>query len=91
MPTLSVPPHLIQYIASPQTSQYHAAEALEEWIWQRRSKGDSLFEVSVGLLDLEDRVRRMLCHTNVGANEISSLRQGTSPRPHPATHRVDTA
>lgn len=66
MPTLSVPPHLIQYIASPQTSQYHAAEALEEWIWQRRAKGDSLFEVSVGLLDLEDRVCRGLINSACG-------------------------
>lgn len=57
MPSLSVPPHLIQYIGSAQISHWQAAEALEEWIWQRRNKGDTLFEVSVGLLDLEDRVR----------------------------------
>jgi hypothetical protein len=57
MPSLSVPPHLIQYVAAPSTSHWQAAEALEEWIWQRRAKGDTLFEVSVGLLDLEDRVR----------------------------------
>jgi hypothetical protein len=33
-----------------------ATDILEEWILHRRVKGDTLFEVSVGLAELEDRV-----------------------------------
>jgi hypothetical protein len=33
-----------------------ATDILEEWILHRRVKGDTLFEVSVGLAELEDKV-----------------------------------
>lgn len=54
---VSIPPHLIQFVASTSNTVDSASEALEEWILTRRSKGDTLFEVSVGLAELEDRVR----------------------------------
>jgi hypothetical protein len=56
---LLIPPHLIQHVASQANTVESAAEALEEWILTRRSKGDTLFEVSVGLAELEDRVSRL--------------------------------
>ena len=56
MPQSALPPQLISSLASPQTSADQAADALEEWILYRRAKGDTLFEVSVGLAELEDRV-----------------------------------
>ncbi len=56
MPQSTIPPHFLSYLASPSTIADSATDALEEWILNRRSKGDTLFEVSVGLAELEDRV-----------------------------------
>jgi hypothetical protein len=56
MPAPSLPPHLLALLGSPQTPSSYATDALEEWILHRRSKGDTLFEISVGLAELEDRV-----------------------------------
>ena len=53
----TVPPFLLSHLASPQVSLDQASDALEEWISYRRSKGDTLFHVSVGLAELEDKVR----------------------------------
>jgi hypothetical protein len=56
MPAGSIPLHLITFLASPQLPTEAAVDALEEWILHRRAKGDTLFEVSVGLAELEDKV-----------------------------------
>lgn len=55
-PASSVPAALISYLSGPQTSTPEAIDALEEYILHRRTKGDTLFDVSVGLAELEDRV-----------------------------------
>ncbi|WWC65273.1 uncharacterized protein I303_107890 [Kwoniella dejecticola CBS 10117] len=51
----SFPPHLLSLLSSPATGTDSATDALEEWILHRRAKGDTLFDVSVGLAELEDR------------------------------------
>ena len=61
MPPSVLPPHLVALLASPQTPADQATDALEEWILHRRGKGDTLFEVSVGLAELEDRVSCWIC------------------------------
>jgi hypothetical protein len=58
MPQVSIPSHLVPFLTSQETSAEQATDALEEWILFRRGKGDTLFEVSVGLAELEDKVRR---------------------------------
>ncbi|WRT70792.1 uncharacterized protein IL334_007791 [Kwoniella shivajii] len=55
MSPASFPPHLLSLLSSPQSGIDSATDALEEWILHRRSKGDTLFDVSVGLAELEDR------------------------------------
>ena len=57
MPQSAIPPYLIPSLVSPHSSCDQVTDALEEWISNRRTKGDTLFEVSVGLAELEDRVR----------------------------------
>jgi len=57
----SIPPHLVQYLVSPQTTEARAVDALEEWILTRRAKGETLFEISVGLAELEDKVKPLVC------------------------------
>ena len=54
----TVPPSLVSFFTSTQLSLDQASDALEEWISYRRSKGDTLFQVSVGLAELENRVRQ---------------------------------
>ncbi|WWC72666.1 uncharacterized protein I206_106630 [Kwoniella pini CBS 10737] len=49
------PPHMLSLLSAPSTGSDSATDALEEWILHRRSKGDTLFDVSVGLAELEDR------------------------------------
>lgn len=56
----TVPKELVSLITSPSTSYDQIVDAVEEWIISRRSKGETLFEVSVGLVELEDRVRTPL-------------------------------
>jgi hypothetical protein len=56
MPHISIPPQLVSLLGSTQVQLNQATDALEEWILHRRLKGDTLFEVSVGLAELEDRV-----------------------------------
>lgn len=90
--SVSIPPHLIQYVASPANTVESASEALEEWIITRRSKGDTLFEVSVGLAELEDRVSCKLdladCrHLRTAASHSPALDiSPMSPLP-PTSHR----
>lgn len=52
----AIPKDLIGYLSSPSTTSQYATDALEEWILHRRSKGDTLFEISVGLVELEEKV-----------------------------------
>ena len=47
---------LVAYLSSPSLKLEYATEALKEWILHRRSKGDTLFEVSIGLAELEEQV-----------------------------------
>ena len=47
---------LVAYLSSPSLQLEYATEALKEWILHRRSKGDTLFEVSIGLAELEEQV-----------------------------------
>jgi hypothetical protein len=52
----SIPKELVAYLSFPSTSLDLASDALEEWILYRRSKGDTLFDVSLGLAELEEKV-----------------------------------
>jgi hypothetical protein len=47
---------LVAYLSAPSVRIDYAIEALKEWILYRRSKGDTLFEVSIGLAELEEQV-----------------------------------
>ena len=51
-----IPKDLIAYLSAPSTTLDTASDALEEWILHRRSKGDTLFDVSLGLAELEEKV-----------------------------------
>ena len=53
----NIPSYLVDFLRAPHTPFDAAVDALEEWILQRRAKNVTLFEVSVGLAELEDRVR----------------------------------
>lgn len=57
MPASSVSPDLVKFLCSGAISLDQAVDALDEYIQYRRSKGDTLFEVSVGLAELEANVR----------------------------------
>jgi len=59
---MPVPPYLVAYLANPSTSTEQGADALEEWILYRRGKNETLFEVSVGLAELEAKVFRSPVH-----------------------------
>lgn len=52
----ALPKELVAYLSAPSTTSQYAVDALEEWILYRRSKGDTLFDVSVGLVELEQKV-----------------------------------
>lgn len=53
----NLPPLIVGLLRNPQTTTVAlATDALEEFIWTRRAKGDTLFEVSVLLILLEDEV-----------------------------------
>ena len=58
MSTPALPSYLLDSLRSPNTAYDSAVDALEEWILGRRAKGATLFEVSVGLAELEAKVRR---------------------------------
>ncbi|WVQ70764.1 hypothetical protein IAR50_000286 [Cryptococcus sp. DSM 104548] len=83
----TIPPNLIALLSSPQTPTSYATDALEEWILHRRTKGDDLFDTSVGLVELEDRTPPHLTYafdrarylTNVP--HISDLSPPTGPFP----------
>lgn len=47
---------LVAYLSAPSVRIDYAIEALKEYILYRRSKGDTLFEVSIGLAELEEQV-----------------------------------
>ena len=49
---------LQQLLSSPSTPTQLAIDALEEFILYRRSKGDTLFQLSVTLAELEAKVGR---------------------------------
>lgn len=52
----TAPKELISYLSASSTTSAFACDALEEWILYRRSRGDTLFDVSVALIDLEEKV-----------------------------------
>ena len=55
MPSSSAPKELLNYLCHPRTEIPEATDALEEYIHHRRSKQDTLFELSIGLAELEAR------------------------------------
>jgi len=55
---------LVAYLSAPSVRTDYAIEALKEYILYRRSKGDSLFEVSIGLAELEEQVSSSLPNYN---------------------------
>jgi hypothetical protein len=56
---------LVAYLSAPSLKIEYATEALKEWILHRRSKGDTLFEVSIGLAELEEQVGWLVLHAFV--------------------------
>jgi len=73
MSPANIPSHLPAYLSSPATQRDAAVDALEEWILHRRAKGDTLFEVSVGLAEIEDKV---------GSQGFKNLETGIDARLH---------
>lgn len=51
-----VPRELVAALSGPQTTLDQASDVIEEHILHRRAKGDSLYQVSRNLGDLEARV-----------------------------------
>lgn len=68
----------MSYLSGPQTSTPEAIDALEEYILHRRTKGDTLFDVSVGLAELEDRVS--LCTFTAAEDRVRGC--GVCQDPH---------
>ena len=77
----TIPQHLLDHLRSPQTSFDSAVDALEEWILHRRSKGDTLFEVSVGLAELEDRTPPSACRAFDRARYVTNTPQPSDLTP----------
>lgn len=75
----TIPKELIAYLSAASTTADHACEAVEEWILSRRSRGDTLFEISVGLVELEGKVRLSLELRQMCAWPISSWADTTTP------------
>jgi hypothetical protein len=74
MPSSTVPKELLSLVAAQSTSQEQVVDALEEWILYRRSKGDTLFQVSLGLAEIEGSVGRH-CQTFTNARRLVMLWQ----------------
>ncbi|ORX40941.1 hypothetical protein BD324DRAFT_647844 [Kockovaella imperatae] len=97
MSSATIQPYLVEFLRNPTTPFQAAVDALEEWILQRRSKGATLFEVSVGIAELEakktppyvcrafDRARYV---TNVP--QASDLTPPTGPFPLARSQSVQT-
>ncbi|RXK41920.1 hypothetical protein M231_00641 [Tremella mesenterica] len=81
MPPSTLPPHLLALIGSPQTSSEQAVDGIEEWILHRRSKGDTLFDVSVGLAELEDRAPPRLSGAFDRARYVTNVPQPSDLTP----------
>ncbi|WWC92401.1 uncharacterized protein L201_007358 [Kwoniella dendrophila CBS 6074] len=77
----SFPPHLLSLLSSPQSGTDSATDALEEWILHRRSKGDTLFDVSVGLAELEDRTPPHLTSAFDRARYVTNVPQPSDLTP----------
>ncbi|WVW80538.1 hypothetical protein I302_102523 [Kwoniella bestiolae CBS 10118] len=77
----SFPPHLLSHLSSAQTGTDSATDALEEWILHRRSKGDTLFDVSVGLAELEDKTPPHLTTAFDRARYVTNVPQPTDLTP----------
>ncbi|WVQ63417.1 uncharacterized protein L199_001570 [Kwoniella botswanensis] len=77
----SFPPHLLSHLSSAQTGTDSATDALEEWILHRRSKGDTLFDVSVGLAELEDKTPPHLTAAFDRARYVTNVPQPTDLTP----------
>ncbi|WVF67778.1 hypothetical protein IAT40_002539 [Kwoniella sp. CBS 6097] len=77
----SFPPHLLSHLSSGQTGTDSATDALEEWILHRRAKGDTLFDVSVGLAELEDRTPPHLTAAFDRARYVTNVPQPTDLTP----------
>lgn len=97
----ALPKDLLAYLSATSTTVQYATDALEEWILYRRSKGDTLFDVSVGLVELEEKVSRALelpmSSEGVKADELDSPTSSSGVRwskiCHESTrdHRPDTS
>ncbi|KAL7420865.1 hypothetical protein Q5752_004819 [Cryptotrichosporon argae] len=68
-----VPKELAALLAAPSTPLAYATDAVEEYILHRRAKGDTLFEVSVGLVELEDRAARHLVPAIYAARYMTNV------------------
>ncbi|WVR08687.1 hypothetical protein IAU60_005745 [Kwoniella sp. DSM 27419] len=77
----SFPSHLLAVLSAAQTGTDFATDALEEWILHRRSKGDTLFDVSVGLAELEDRTPPHLTSAFDRARYVTNVPQPTDLTP----------
>ncbi|ORY31294.1 hypothetical protein BCR39DRAFT_527314 [Naematelia encephala] len=77
----SIPSHLVPFLSSPQTPFDAVVDALEEWISVRRTKGDTLFEVSVGLAELEDRTPPHLARAFDRARYVTNIPQPSDLTP----------
>ncbi|OCF36017.1 hypothetical protein I316_02512 [Kwoniella heveanensis BCC8398] len=75
------PSHLLSHLSSAQTGTDSATDALEEWILHRRAKGDTLFDVSVGLAELEDRTPPHLTAAFDRARYVTNVPQPTDLTP----------
>jgi hypothetical protein len=49
---------LISYLQNPSTTQESAIDALVEYIMARRRKGWSIYEVTLGLIEIMQKVSR---------------------------------
>ncbi|WWD20796.1 hypothetical protein CI109_105273 [Kwoniella shandongensis] len=77
----TIPPHLLSLLASPQIGTDYATDVLEEWIAHRRTKGDTLFDVSVGLAELEDRTPPHLAYAFDRARYMTNVPQPSDLTP----------
>ncbi|KAK8850617.1 hypothetical protein IAR55_004536 [Kwoniella newhampshirensis] len=77
----TIPPHLVTLLSSAQIGTDYATDVLEEWIAHRRTKGDTLFDVSVGLAELEDRTPPHLAYAFDRARYMTNVPQPSDLTP----------
>ncbi|WVQ86161.1 hypothetical protein IAT38_008329 [Cryptococcus sp. DSM 104549] len=77
----TIPAQLLALLSSAQIGTAYATDALEEWILHRRVKGDTLFDVSVGLAELEDRTPPHLTYAFDRARYLTNVPQPSDLTP----------